>query len=69
MSCDLISIIEKIKDKLICRYNSESKINSSKDEFMQSEIENNCKLSSISIQDCVIILEVKKKGLHCSGVG
>ncbi len=60
MSCELNMILDKVKGSFICVYNGESKVFSSKDEFVGSNIEKNCCISSISVQDGMIVLELKK---------
>lgn len=60
MNYELKIILEKIKGIFICVYGVERKIFSSIDEFENSEFERNCNVSSISVQDGVIVLELKK---------
>ncbi len=60
MSCELNMFLDKVKGSFICVYNGESKVFSSKDEFVGSNIEKNCYISSISTQDGMIVFELKK---------
>jgi hypothetical protein len=53
-------ILNKIKGDFICVYGDERKTFSSKEDFDKSTMEKNCTVSSISVQDGVIILELKK---------
>lgn len=60
MNYELKVILEKIKGDFICVYGAERKKYSSKEEFEKSEMEGNCTVSSINVQDGVIVLELKK---------
>lgn len=60
MSFELNTIIDEIEGSFVCVYDGESKIFSSKNEFEKSNIEKNCCVSSISTQDGMIVLGLKK---------
>lgn len=60
MNYELKCILKKIKGAFICVYNGESNLFSSIEEFEKSNIEKNCMISSISAQEDIIILELKK---------
>ncbi len=60
MSCELDMILDKVKGKFICEYNGERKVFSSKEEFDKSEMEKNCRVSTISARNGMIVLELKK---------
>ena len=60
MNYELNMILEKINCNFICVYESESRVFSSKEEFELSDMEKNCTVSSISVQDGAIVLELKK---------
>lgn len=60
MNYELKMILEKIKGDFVCVYDAERKKFSSKEEFEKSEMEKNCTVASIGVQDGVIVLELKK---------
>lgn len=60
MSYELNTILGKIKGRFICVYDGESKVFLSKEEFVQSNVEKNCIVSSISTQNGAVVLELKK---------
>ena len=60
MNYELNIILNKIKGDFICVYGDERKTFSSKEDFDKSTMEKNSTVSSISVQDGVIILELKK---------
>jgi len=60
MSCELNGLLEKITGNFVCVYEGESKIFASKDEFEKSDMEKNCRVSSIGTRDGMIVLELKK---------
>lgn len=60
MNYELNMILGKVKGNFICVYGEEQKAFSSKEEFDKSAMEKNCTVSSTSVQDGAIVLELKK---------
>ena len=60
MNYDLKMILVKIKGDFICVYGEERTKFSSNEEFDKREMEGNCSVSSITVQDGVIVLELQK---------
>ncbi len=60
MNYELNTILEKIKGNFTCVYEDECRAFSSKEEFAQSDMEKNCTVSSISVNDGTLVLELKK---------